>query len=211
MKEENEIEKLCLDIYKKHKTALELIFKYRPDTDIEVSKGMITYLESCQDIIYEGFNYGKNILRFTTQTMTELFPNATPNPNSPWNNGYAFMYEMNLLTGKIAAVFAHPIYNTTQQQNDFEQKMQLVLNYTQRHNLELGIIKKQKLSDNWKFHTALNKVIIEREKFNGTTEELINEFRDQLTLFIEDGLRKFENEIKLLITTPTNAKGTETK
>lgn len=66
---DNELEKICVDIYSKHKRALDLIFEYRPDTYKGIYDKLIEIIDSHPDLIADYSN--KQIVRFTTKRLDE--------------------------------------------------------------------------------------------------------------------------------------------
>lgn len=98
MNEDTEIEKLCLEIYRKHKTAFDLIDKYRPNADLKISDEICDYLQTRNDINYQNgeFNTGKNCIKFTTDTITNIFPQSLTMQNKLWTKGCYFLYEIHL-------------------------------------------------------------------------------------------------------------------
>jgi len=66
----SEIEQICRQIYKKHQQALDIIFQYKPDLDLEVSEYLQECLKKNENIILEGA--GKTIIRFTSLVLDNL-------------------------------------------------------------------------------------------------------------------------------------------
>lgn len=66
----SEIEQICTDIYKKHKKALDLIFGYRPDIDLQISEHL--QKELGKNIKFTVDAAGKTVIRFTTPLLDEL-------------------------------------------------------------------------------------------------------------------------------------------
>jgi len=60
----SEVEQICRDIYKKHSTALDLIFQYKPDIQLQISEYLQETIKSTADIILD--SAGKTVIRFTT-------------------------------------------------------------------------------------------------------------------------------------------------
>ena len=69
---DSEIEKICKKIYQKHQQALDLIFQYKPDIDLEVSEIVQSIIRKQSDCILE--TAGKTTVRFTTKTLDKLIP-----------------------------------------------------------------------------------------------------------------------------------------
>ena len=63
----SEVEKIAIEIYKKHKQALDLIFQYKPDIYLELSEYIQNKLKEYENIKPDGA--GKTFIRFTTKEM----------------------------------------------------------------------------------------------------------------------------------------------
>jgi len=83
-----EIEHICRDIYKKHKTALDIIFQYKPDIEYEVSKIVRDIIASKSELMLD--SAGKTVIRFTTKAMDD----AIPKSGSGWtSSGRILLFE----------------------------------------------------------------------------------------------------------------------
>ena len=60
--EDSEIKELCRKIYKKHKKALDLLFEYKPDMQMEIYESLIEILGSAPDLILD--DSSKTYIRF---------------------------------------------------------------------------------------------------------------------------------------------------
>jgi hypothetical protein len=69
----SEIEKICKQIYKKHKNALDLIFQYKPDLVSDISDLLQTLINANSELIGEPPG-GKTYTRFTTKKIDEEIP-----------------------------------------------------------------------------------------------------------------------------------------
>lgn len=68
-----EIEEICRKIYGKHKEALDLIFQYKPDIYLQISKYIQEELISANpNLILD--NSGKNEIKFTTKELDAVIP-----------------------------------------------------------------------------------------------------------------------------------------
>jgi len=63
----SEIEQICRQIYKKHEKALDLIFQYRPDLDLEVSEYLQELIRQESELILD--TPGKTAIRFTSNSI----------------------------------------------------------------------------------------------------------------------------------------------
>ena len=67
---QSEVEKIAIEIYKKHKDALDIIFQYKPDIYLELSELIQQLLRNNGNIIID--TVGKTVIRFTTKTIDRL-------------------------------------------------------------------------------------------------------------------------------------------
>lgn len=63
----SEVEQICQKIYKKHKVALDLIFQYKPDIQLEISEYLQKKIKSTPSLILD--TPGKTAIRFTTDYL----------------------------------------------------------------------------------------------------------------------------------------------
>ena len=63
----SEIEQICKQIYKKHEKALDLIFQYKPDIDLEVSEYIQELINKEKALILD--TPGKTAIRFTSNVI----------------------------------------------------------------------------------------------------------------------------------------------
>jgi len=68
----SEIEKICKQIYKKHKTALDLIFQYKPDILADISNHMQKLIHEHPDTLFD--SAGKSSIRFSTKAIDKKVP-----------------------------------------------------------------------------------------------------------------------------------------
>ena len=68
----SEIEKICKEIYEKHKKALDLIFQYKPDIDLEIKDKLKEIIEAKNRLIYDSGS--KTYSRFITKNLDNLIP-----------------------------------------------------------------------------------------------------------------------------------------
>lgn len=60
----SEIEQICKQIYKKHSKALDLIFQYKPDVELQISEYLQEKIRQTPSMIFD--SAGKTAIRFTT-------------------------------------------------------------------------------------------------------------------------------------------------
>ncbi|MBW2600065.1 MAG: PD-(D/E)XK nuclease family protein [Deltaproteobacteria bacterium] len=63
----SEVERIAVEIYKKHKDALDIIFQHKPDVYFELSEHLQTRLHREKGIIID--SAGKTVIRFTTKNI----------------------------------------------------------------------------------------------------------------------------------------------
>jgi len=68
----SEIEKICRNIYKKHQTALDVIFQYKPDIQSEISLFIQSIIKGSSDLISDISS--KTYIRFTTKKIDSIIP-----------------------------------------------------------------------------------------------------------------------------------------
>ena len=66
----SEVEHICQEIYKKHKSALDLIFQYKPDTELEISEYLQQKIKLVPSLILD--TAGKTVIRFTPEYLDNL-------------------------------------------------------------------------------------------------------------------------------------------
>ena len=66
----SEIEQICRLIYKKHQKALDLIFQYKPDINLEISEFLENLLKKDNRVIFRGAS--KTYINFTTDGIKKI-------------------------------------------------------------------------------------------------------------------------------------------
>jgi len=69
---ESEIEEICKKIYQKHQQAINLIIKYIPDSESEVSDIVEDLIEKYDNLILDGA--GRTLTRFTSKALDGIVP-----------------------------------------------------------------------------------------------------------------------------------------
>jgi hypothetical protein len=69
---ESEVERLCKQIYKKHQSALDLIFQHKPDLQKEISDYLVSLIKESDETIIDSSS--KTYIRFTTPALDKLIP-----------------------------------------------------------------------------------------------------------------------------------------
>ncbi|PTJ24017.1 hypothetical protein [Staphylococcus simulans] len=85
------LEKICGEIYAKHKRALDLIYEYKPDTLSEISKMLQAYIPEHENLILD--QSSKGYIRFTTKNLERIMPKN--NTEIPWtDSGRILLFEI---------------------------------------------------------------------------------------------------------------------
>ena len=93
---DRELEKICREIYAKHRQALDLIYENRPDTASQISSIVQEWCEEKSHtggISFDPQYSGKAYIRFTTPYMTKLLPEFEEE-KSGWNSKSMYYYEV---------------------------------------------------------------------------------------------------------------------
>ncbi|PNZ97250.1 hypothetical protein CD133_10965, partial [Staphylococcus massiliensis CCUG 55927] len=67
---DTKLEKICREIYFKHKDALDLIYEYKPDINSDINHELTEIIKENEHIIMDDCN--KSYIRFTTNTLDDL-------------------------------------------------------------------------------------------------------------------------------------------
>lgn len=127
---QSEIEKICNQIYKKHKAALDIIFEFRPDIQNEISAHLQGLIKKEPDLIIDG-NTGKSVIRFTTHLIDEQFPKE----GEGWvKSNRIVLYEISIYIDKvILRLYIGPGDQTFRKKvNDFVIKNEALFNKSNR-------------------------------------------------------------------------------
>lgn len=76
---DSEIQKICQRIYKSHKRAIDLIYEYRPDVNLDIYQHLIEEIDKHPDLILDESN--KSYIRFTTKNL-----DFVPKEGKGWTN-----------------------------------------------------------------------------------------------------------------------------
>ena len=95
---DEKLARICTDIYKKHKRALDLIFENMPDVTSNISATLLAWARHKAELgelklISE--KCSKTYIRFKTDAMSNLMPDAET-ALSGWNTHNYYFYEINL-------------------------------------------------------------------------------------------------------------------
>jgi hypothetical protein len=68
----SEIEEICRRIYQKHRQALDLIFEYKSDSQLEVSEIVQDLVKKNDNLVVDGAT--KTVIRFTSRRLDDVIP-----------------------------------------------------------------------------------------------------------------------------------------
>lgn len=107
MKDE-ELMKICSDIYLKHKQALDLIYDNLPDSSYGLFEVLCNECEKLNDdgkIIFVKSESTKSYIRFNTKFMLDILPELSENRKSSWGTKHSWYYEIINKAGKLKLQF----------------------------------------------------------------------------------------------------------
>lgn len=93
---DEEMERICRDIYYKHRKALDLIYEYKPDVFSDISSALEGMLEEYDEVVVDRCT--KNFVRFTTKKLDS----SIPKEGDGWTNTKRILlYEIQLKNDSI--------------------------------------------------------------------------------------------------------------
>jgi hypothetical protein len=96
----SEVEKICGEIYRKHKTALDLIFQYKPDISLEISEYLQELIKGEEGLELD--HSSKTYIKFTTNIIDNLIEKR----GEGWTrSGRILMYEFRNTEDKLSLHF----------------------------------------------------------------------------------------------------------
>ena len=115
---DQELQKICRDIYARHKRALDLIYENRPDTAAKVAEILKEWCRNTAATGEIGFDpqfSNKTYIRFTTSYMTKLLPEFEEDL-SGWNSKSMYYYEVENRGDQFKLILSVSHNNLTEQQ-----------------------------------------------------------------------------------------------
>ena len=151
--ENNELAKICQQIYKEHKQALDLIFDYRPDMLQDVGVFFDRWCKEKQEageIVYDEHKSNKSYHRFRTVKMDEKMKSTTTETDtSSWNTKNHYYYEIGAYMDKEnVKIDIHFVVNSVGLN---EEQKQFLYDFCKKLN------KDKNARDSWKFITPVTK------------------------------------------------------
>lgn len=124
--EDEELAKICRDIYYKHQKALDLIFENKPDKSSELADLIKDWAETKNindSLIFDSEHSGKAYIRFRTKEMDEIIPFSEKN-DSGWKTKNHYFYEIKNNNGKEFSIqFVLSSENKTEKQSEIFEKI----------------------------------------------------------------------------------------
>ena len=144
MMDNAEIVKICQDIYRKHKNALDLIFEYRPDklqNFYEIVKEWCIDKDNEGKILFDESRSSKSYCRFRTRIMDGIIPDSQS--VSGWGTMNHYYYEVNPSENQSGdIVFCLQLAFSGHNLSEQEKEKMKELNY---------IFQTRSLRDNWQW------------------------------------------------------------
>lgn len=177
---DSEIQEICRKIYKKHKKAIDLIFEYKPDKQLEIYDCLVDMIEKDNDLILD--NCSKAYIRFIPKDLDFI-----PKKGEGWTKTKRILlFEFkNLKTDVKLHLYIGP----------GEQNIKEKLHNIAKENPRLFNRFKQKLSKVWS--EIYRKKILESSKYDDMEIDEIKEtLEKELVKFKKSDLPKIKNEFK---------------
>jgi hypothetical protein len=188
---DKDIEKVCNEIYKKYKGALDLIYQYRPDEVAVISDFIVDYIEKNKDkynIIFNKDYSSKSYIRFTTKFMKSIIPHNS-DYSYGWKNGYGFMYEIEIPSNYKSQCVA-TISNTT------DLKCIELYKLTQSNHKKFNIAHKNSDLPNLWARVFKSNIILDKEQIQNGLEECQEILVKHLNRLFEEEIPSFEKFIQ---------------
>jgi len=188
---DKEIEKICSDIYKKYKGALDLIYEYRPDETAVISEYIKDFIESNAEkynLIFDRENSSKSYIRFTTKYMNTLIP-KDEDYSYGWKNGYGFMYEIEIISNYKCCCMGS-ISNTA------NKKCIELYKFTQENYKKCHITHKNSELPNIWARVYRSNTLLEKEQIQSGLSECEELLNKHLIRLFEEEIPSFEKLLK---------------
>lgn len=168
---DEELAKICRDIYFKHQKALDLIYENRPDTAsglFDVITKWAAEKEAENKIIFCRDFTTKSYSRFRTINMDKLIPESDK-PDSGWKSKNHYFYEIrNIEEKEFCMQFVLNADNATAEQKELFEKIN-----------KISPSKMQKENWQWRTHFATKHIKdfdeIDEDIIKGQLDKLLNE------------------------------------
>lgn len=176
----SELEKICQKIYYKHQKALDLIFQYKPDMQLDLSHIMIDTLKA-KGLLLDDSN--KTNIRFTSMKLDQYIPRV----GEGWTKSKRILlFEFENRENKLGLkLIIGPGDETTRKK---------------LHNISQingGVLNKSNLSLTAQWRTVYKRDFLKKKDYEDTDiEQLKNRIEVRLDEFIREDLEKIEEIFK---------------
>lgn len=186
---DKELHDICIEIYKAHRDALDLIYENRPDNILEISNYIKDYLKQNKDkfkITIEEADCSKSYIRFTTDFIDKYVPSQNDNSYG-WKNGKRIMYEI-------------PIYNNyyldcvASISKPEDENCMRFYEISQKNNKFCGVTKKSKKPNQWA--RLFKKTLLQKGEIKEGLEEIEEKLHKSLDTLFEKNIPDFEKLMK---------------
>jgi len=179
--QDSEIQDICRKIYKRHKRALDLVFEYRPDKQLEIYQCLAEIIEEDPDLILDEAS-SKSYIRFISRDL-----DFVPKEGVWSKSGRMLLFDTyNGSEGVIIYLSIHP----------GPQKIRQKLYEIAGRDLSLFSLARRKLTDQF---TAIYKkpILKPRDYEDIDTEELRDILASKLTAFKDGDLPKILDKLSV--------------
>ena len=182
--EDEELTKICRDIYRKHQKALDLIFENMPDKSSELSdilKEWCSDKDKKKELIFDKEHSAKKYTRFRTTRMDNLIP-FSPEPNSGWKTTNHYFYEIVNNDGKYFSIqFVLSSKNKSEEQSVIFDKIN-----------SISPSKQQKDNWLWRVHFKTKTCKIEEEIDEDKVFDQLDKLLSEVFAFEKDLIEKIK-------------------
>lgn len=177
---DSEVERICRMIYKKHKTALDLIFQYKPDVQLDIKEYLIQKIQSTVPLISDQAT--KTYIRFSTQLFDEMIDNVSEG----WTKtNRILLYELKNYEERLTL-------NLLIGPGPDDYRMKLFSIFSDKQSL-FTLAKADKYIGK-KYHTVFQRVILKKKDYeDATIEELHSIIDKKWDEFISKDLKKIDS------------------
>ncbi len=179
----SEIEKICKQLYKKHKTALDLIFQYKPDILADISNHIQKLIHEHPDTLFD--SAGKTSIRFSTKAIDQKVPRISEG----WLKSKRLLaYEIYNYDDRLAV----RLYIAPGNDNARKELFDFFARKKALFNLAKGSLHK-------KYHCVFQREFLKRKDFNDREfPELVEIINKKWKEFTENQLPQVDEYIKNL-------------
>jgi len=186
---DKDLEKVCQEIYKKHKNALDLIYEYRPDNISTISDYIKNFIEENKNtygLIFDEKYSCKTYVRFRNEFTERLAPAQLNSKIGNWGNGISMQYEFEILNNnRVTCVLTIANLEKEECHKIFE---------ISQKNYDKCRIKKKNKPTNWT-RAFRSSTLLDVEQVNGDFSESEEILSKNLHNLFHQEIPKFEKLI----------------